>query len=70
MKTGRQPLEGYIPYFARNRDETDIAYQQGWDDARAENFPPVPFQKETLQRDYYAGQLAAFNTGQRSGKSD
>ncbi len=70
MKTGRPNLEfGAIPYFSRNRDETDVAYQRGWDDASStlliadhHGMPKViqgaalaPYQKETLVNAYHAG---------------
>lgn len=62
MKPGRPNLESNLtPYFSRNRDETDTAYQSGWDVAAAgkligEN--PPSFQKETLVKAYRAGFLA------------
>lgn len=47
------------PYFPSNRDETDVAYQRGWDDAKIQTpeRPPImnPYLKETLASAYLAG---------------
>ncbi len=43
-------------YFAENPDETDIAYERGWDDYRLGHFCPP--QKETLASAYIAGYKA------------
>lgn len=48
------------PYFPRNRDETDVAYQRGWDDAELFRTVPVPYQKQLLVKAYQAGFAARF----------
>ena len=55
MKTGRRSLEGFIPYFARNRDETDVAYQRGWDDFNENMARSQPYQKDMLKKAYWDG---------------
>ncbi len=47
------------PYFSRNRDQTDIAYERGWNDAVECREYMQPYQKESLARAYWAG-FAAF----------
>ena len=47
------------PYFARNRDETDIAYQRGWDDYNENMARSQPYQKDALKKAYWGGYDAA-----------
>lgn len=47
------------PYFAENRDETDEAYDAGWNDAIAGGVAACSYQKLSLVKAYYAGFDAA-----------
>ena len=47
------------PYFSQNRDMTDLAYQLGWDAARAGNVFDQPYQKQTLKDAFLRGFEAA-----------
>ena len=52
-------MSDQIPYFAVNRDETDIAYEAGWK-AYTESEPMTgPYQKQSLNDAYVAGWAAA-----------
>lgn len=43
------------PYFSNNRDETDVAYERGWDDAKARKASAQPYQKQSLKTAYRRG---------------